>query len=697
MSGNSQRFIYLDYKCLGRASERKGSIHRYPQFKAYVSRYIITKELLIEHSNIMKSSIFICIIFSSILFMCIKRSLCISGPELIVSNVTENKVHVEWTPVQIPNKVVEKYQVSAYPLKSYSTDLLKRNEWTFSNTSVHTDLIGLHPGTMYNISIWAVTSDGHTDPSTKIVWTEVGDPEEPLPVEILEKDRKTMLVNLPIGYSDKGPITSYYVVPIEKGPIILFNQEEVSNYSMSKESGLPFYIAANLTPEEANKSFTIGDGKMYNGYYNAPLSEERDYEVLVGVVSSLNEVTKVAYSPLQSTLESRNRPPDVSRAQTSSTISVILSAAIGVCGFLLVLSVILYFLLRRHYGKRRPSDEMVLRVHGSEGDENGFVPGMLHISEDADLSEVYENIMNMYSLKRLQIPRSNLVVHQTVLGVGQFGEVREGTAHKNSQPIPCIVQHMQAPSLLSDKEKRALFCELDLMARVGTHSNVVQFLGACDERDILQVAIEHHPSSLRGLLLRSRQPPGDKVSSLSEPLLLELSSGIAQGMAHLADRGILHRHLSARNVLIAEGSIPKVAHFGLGYYNPLGKKLLYTRWTAPEVLNLNNYTSKSDVWAFGVLLWELFTLGGSPYVNLPARDILPRVMQGMRLPQPKGVFDELFQLLLHCWELDSDERPPFMELATSLQQMILHSKEHINFQDCVNYQYAKFDPNAEDQ
>ncbi|GFQ79337.1 tyrosine-protein kinase Wsck, partial [Trichonephila clavata] len=383
--------------------------------------------------------------------MCIQRSLCISGPELIVSNVTENKVHVEWTPVRIPNKVVEKYQVSAYPLKSYSADLLKRNEWTFSNTSVHTDLIGLHPGTIYNISIWAVTSDGHTDPSTKTVLTEVGDPDEPLPVEILEKNRKNYILKqmFPISPWHKNishleAITlSYYVVPIEKGPIILFNPEEVSNYSMSKETGLPFYIAANLTPEEANKSFTIGDGKMYNGYYNAPLSEERDYEVLVGVVSSLNEVTKVAYSPLQSTLESRNSPPDVSRALTSSTLSVILSAAIGVCGFLLVLSVILYFLLRRHYGKRRPSDEMVLRVHGSEGDENGFVPGMLHISEDADLSEVYENIMNMFSLKKLQIPRSNLVVHQTVLGVGQFGEVREGTAHKNSQTIPCIVQHMQ--------------------------------------------------------------------------------------------------------------------------------------------------------------------------------------------------------------------------------------------------------------
>ncbi|GIY27027.1 tyrosine-protein kinase Wsck [Caerostris extrusa] len=69
----------------------------------------------------------------------------------------------------------------------------------------------------------------------------------------------------------------------------------------------------------------------------------------------------------------------------------------------------------------------------------------------------------------------------------------------------------------------------------------------------------------------------------------------------------------------------------------------------------------------------------------------------MRLPQPKGVFDDLFQLLLHCWELDADERPSFMELATSLQNMFLNAKEHISFQDCLNYQYAKFDPSAEDQ
>ncbi|GBM80802.1 hypothetical protein AVEN_24929-1, partial [Araneus ventricosus] len=113
-------------------------------------------------------------VLSTVLVICIERSLCISGPDLVVSNITESKVHVVWTPLKIPGKVIEKYQVSAYPLQSFGTDILKQNEWTFSNSSSRTDLVGLHPGTKYNISVWAVISDGHTDPTTKIVWTEVG-------------------------------------------------------------------------------------------------------------------------------------------------------------------------------------------------------------------------------------------------------------------------------------------------------------------------------------------------------------------------------------------------------------------------------------------------------------------------------------------------------------------------------------------
>lgn len=96
-------------------------------------------------------------------------------------------------------------------------------------------------------------------------------------------------------------------MPIEKSPIVIFNSEEASNFSISEESGLPFYIAANLTKDKANQTFVLGDRHIYNGFYNAPLVEEREYEVLVGVVSSFNGVNnfllekcfEICLSPMQ--------------------------------------------------------------------------------------------------------------------------------------------------------------------------------------------------------------------------------------------------------------------------------------------------------------------------------------------------------------------------------------------------------------
>lgn len=631
------------------------------------------------------------LVVAKILIFSIQGSSAFIGPRLTVLNTTEKEIYVQWASVS-PSSAIKKYQISAYPLQSYAPNaILNGNEWTyFNNSTTIFDLMGLHPGTLYNVTVWAVTTDGRSEPSTIQSWTEVGSPEVPQNVEIVKRNGKRMTVNLPPGESVNGPVTAYHVVILEKSPIISFASDELYNYTVAQDSGLPFYVAASLSPEEANHSFTVGDEKLYGGYFNAPLRENQEYEVLVGVLSSLNGVTKASYSPLQ---PSKSMSHSTGHTVRSSTLSVILSAAIGVFGFLLVLSVIIYFLLRRRYGRRRPSDELVLKVHGSEGEENGFVPGMFDINEETDLVEFYEQLKQRY----WQIPRSHIEVHQTVLGIGQFGEVRDGLVHRRSQVIPSLVQQMQAPSALMEKERRNLLSELDMMSRMGFHPNVVEFLGACDEREVIQVAIEHHSSSLRGLLLRSRQQRDGRVCNLSEPLLLEMAVGVAQGMSHLADRGILHRHLSTRNIVIADGSIPKIAHFGLGHFSPLGKKLLYSKWTALEALNSHIFTSKSDVWSFGVLLWEMFTLGGSPYLSVSVKDLPTRLMQGMRLHQPKGVSDDLYQLMLHCWELDSDERPKFLELSSVLQIMFLNARDHVNLQDCPGYQYEKFDPDAEDE
>ena len=128
-------------------------------------------------------------------------------------------------------------------------------------------------------------------------------------------------------------------------------------------------------------------------------------------------------------------------------------------------------------------------------------------------------------------------------------------------------------------------------------------------------------------------------------------------------------------------------------YTPLGKRLDYTRWTAPEAMR-RRVTHKGDVWSFGVLLWELFTLGGTPYVDVKLNEVQTKLSRGYRLNQPRGVDTSLFQLMLHCWEMDPDERPTFEDLARDLRNVA--SEDPLRLPKQTKYIYDKFDPLADE-
>jgi serine/threonine protein kinase len=140
---------------------------------------------------------------------------------------------------------------------------------------------------------------------------------------------------------------------------------------------------------------------------------------------------------------------------------------------------------------------------------------------------------------------------------------------------------------------------------------------------------------------------------------------------------IVHCDLAARNVLIAEGFVLKIADFGLARdisgremykKNPRGK--IPVKWTAPEALEHRVFTKKSDVWSFGVVLWELFTYGHSPYPDLHLGQsydtIISYLKEGNRMAQPDSCSDEFYELMLKCWSLDPDERPTPIDIVATL-------------------------------
>lgn len=132
----------------------------------------------------------------------------------------------------------------------------------------------------------------------------------------------------------------------------------------------------------------------------------------------------------------------------------------------------------------------------------------------------------------------------------------------------------------------------------------------------------------------------------------------------------MHKQLCAHNIKLTSNLDIKLTIFGPTLYDDQGKGLDLSRWLAPEVLKFQNHTKQSDIWSIGCLMWECCCLGGTLYPNISSGDLMARIKNGARPEQPTFIFDDLYQLLLNCWEMDANDRPTFSEINTVLNQLL---------------------------
>ncbi|XP_078379553.1 uncharacterized protein LOC144662584 [Oculina patagonica] len=168
--------------------------------------------------------------------------------------------------------------------------------------------------------------------------------------------------------------------------------------------------------------------------------------------------------------------------------------------------------------------------------------------------------------------------------------------------------------------------------------------------------------------------------------LLSFAWQIARGMNFLSSNGFVHRDLAARNVLLGEDKVVKITDFGLmrqtyeNVYKLKKGKKLPVKWMAPEALYNSEYTTKSDVWSFGILLWELSTMGGNPYPGINNKELYNLLKTGYRMEKPDTCSDKLYQLVLDCWKDEPSERPTFESATRSLEQMMLEDTPYLDFE-----------------
>ena len=235
-----------------------------------------------------------------------------------------------------------------------------------------------------------------------------------------------------------------------------------------------------------------------------------------------------------------------------------------------------------------------------------------------------------------------------------------------------------------------LLQEMEMMKEIGQHPHVISLMGTCTTPGPLYIVTEYVSGGNLLDYLRASRPDDETyvniISTLSSRDLLKIALDCARGMHHIAEKKFVHRDLAARNILLTEEYEAKVADFGLardvygdGQYVKTGGGRVPIKWMAPESIQDQIYTTRSDVWSFGVLLWEIITIGGSPYPCVPVNLLLTKLLCGYRMSKPAHCSDELYDLMKTCWKLDPKERPTFSEICCTLSEMLSESaRSYVN-------------------
>ncbi|XP_067052294.1 fibroblast growth factor receptor 2-like isoform X2 [Acropora muricata] len=306
-----------------------------------------------------------------------------------------------------------------------------------------------------------------------------------------------------------------------------------------------------------------------------------------------------------------------------------------------------------------------------------------------------------------EVARNDVKVER-IIGKGAFGQVAKGTAKNlplRSGATSVAIKMVKANARESDK--RDLKSELELMKTLKPHPHVIKLLGCVTESEPLLVLIEYVPhGDLLGYMRKSRglndtyydDPDIKPKTSLTSEQLMKFAWQIADGMSYLSLRKVVHRDLAARNVLVGERETCKVTDFGMArdvqkenIYERKTKGRLPVKWTAYESLLYGQYTTKSDVWSYGVVLYEISTIGGSPFPRMGGMKIANLLQQGYRMPKPEHVDDDLYQIMTNCWQCEPEARPSFSDLTQQIKRMENQHKRLINMHIYDNALYANLE------
>ncbi|XP_036400554.1 ephrin type-A receptor 3-like isoform X2 [Megalops cyprinoides] len=335
----------------------------------------------------------------------------------------------------------------------------------------------------------------------------------------------------------------------------------------------------------------------------------------------------------------------------SSAVAVILSVAVA------------YLLLGRFcsYSKSKHPDEK--RLHFGNGHLR--LPGIKTYVDP----HTYEDPSQAIHEFARELDASCIAIDK-VVGAGEFGEVCSGRLKQPSKKETSVaIKTLKAG--YTEAQRRDFLSEASIMGQFD-HPNIIRLEGVVTRSKPVMIVTEYMENGSLDSFLRKHDGQFTMIQ------LVGMLRGIAAGMKYLSDMGYVHRDLAARNILVNSNLVCKVSDFGLSRVLEDDPEAAYTtrggkipiRWTAPEAIGYRKFTSASDVWSYGIVLWEVMSYGERPYWEMSNQDVIKAVDEGYRLPPPMACPAALYQLMLDCWQKDRNNRPKFEQIVSILDKLI---------------------------
>ncbi|KAJ8048433.1 Myoblast growth factor receptor egl-15 [Holothuria leucospilota] len=293
-------------------------------------------------------------------------------------------------------------------------------------------------------------------------------------------------------------------------------------------------------------------------------------------------------------------------------------------------------------------------------------------------------------LKSKEIHPSNIKLHNQ-LGRGKFGVVYKATIHNIDEISEDVEAAVKTSNEMADLEERQeLVEEMKLMVQLGDHANILPLLACCSVREpyyLITVCMKY--GDLLHFLRKCRQQENiekDSTFRVGEKEKLMIALQIAKGMAYVREQRFYHGDLAARNILVGEGLDIKISDFGLaedlhtkGYQRRAKEQMIPIKWCSLETILQGICSSDADIWSYGVVLYEVFTLGGTPYPGIEGRFLVPQLKKGYRMEQPAHCPDYVYEIMQRCWQEEPSERIKFQEIVEKMDASLVQLTDYVQF------------------